>query len=317
MIKPALTVAAAVVFGLTACAPARHKTSGTEADLAALRGRLSEAEGEIAQLTQRLTLMQIIVDSHQRTLQDLGGEMAAGDMDLKAAPAVDIPETGTAPAADRTPVPVASGIEETAPVSETARVESSPGALDSGTAPPELEMTEPEMAETEQPPEAAAAPVSETVTETAASGPSPDSREAESTEPPETEEILSTPEPNPRYQAAMELFRRGDYETAGDLFEAFARQFPQNDLADNALYWSGECRYTRKDYTGALKQFRQVIENYPSGSKVPDALLKIGFTYLSLGDRESAVTYLKKVVAQYPFSTAGTKAEERLKELRE
>jgi len=123
-------------------------------------------------------------------------------------------------------------------------------------------------------------------------------------------------ETNPRYQQAMEIFRKEDYETAAPLFEAFAAEFPEDDLADNALYWAGECKYTRKKFTEAIERFKRVVTEYPSGSKVPDALLKIGFAYISLGDSDSALPYLKQVVAQYPFSSAGAKAEERLKALR-
>ena len=267
MIKPALTVAAAVIFGLSACAPARHKPSGSEVDLSAIQGKLFEAEEKIDQLTQRVTLMQIIVDSHQQTLQDLAGDSVAGDVDADLNSAYPAPETETASTSNQTSAP-AFQMEIAAPVSETT-----------------------------------------------SSAPSSEPQEVKSTQPPETGKKLTIPEPNPQYQTAMKMFRSEDYETAADLFEKFARQFPENDLADNALYWSGECRYTRKDYTGALKQFRQVIEDYPSGSKAPDALLKIGFAYLSLGDKESAIAYLKKVVAQYPFSTAGSKAEERLETL--
>lgn len=264
MIKPVLTVAAVVVFGLAACGPARHQS---ETDLLAIQRKLSESEEKIAQLTQRVTLIQIMVDSHQQALQDLAGGAAAGGMDVDTHPAPPIPETETAPAISQTSPPV-SEMEAAAPDSETAPSE-----------------------------------------------PSPEPLEVETAQHPETEEKIMAPEPNPQYQAAMEIFRGGDYEAAAGLFEKFAQQFPKDDLADNALYWSGECRYTRKDYAGALKQFRQVIEDYPSGSKVPDALLKIGFAYLSMGNKESAITYLKKVVANYPFSTAGVKAEERLKTL--
>jgi tol-pal system protein YbgF len=114
----------------------------------------------------------------------------------------------------------------------------------------------------------------------------------------------------------MEVFKSGDYESAAPLFEAFAAEFKDDDLADNALYWAGECKYARKDFSGAIQRFKQVVEEHPNGSKVPDALLKIGFAYISLGDRESATTYLKRVVAQHPFSSAGAKAEARLKTLR-
>jgi tol-pal system protein YbgF len=115
----------------------------------------------------------------------------------------------------------------------------------------------------------------------------------------------------------MEVFRSGDYESAASLFEAFAEAFAKDDLADNALYWAGECKYTKKKFTEAIKRFKRVVEEYPSGSKVPDALLKIGFAYISLGDKDSAETYLKQVVTRYPFSSAGAKAEERLKTLRQ
>lgn len=121
---------------------------------------------------------------------------------------------------------------------------------------------------------------------------------------------------HPRYRQAMDAFRKGDYQSAVPLFEAFVDDFPESDLADNALYWTGECKYSNKEFSEAIQKFQQVVEEYPSGSKVPDALLKIGFSFISLGDRESAVAYLKKVVAQYPFSSAGDKAEERLKTLR-
>ena len=88
-----------------------------------------------------------------------------------------------------------------------------------------------------------------------------------------------------------------------------------SDLADNALYWSGECRYARKEYAEAIGLFKQVLEKYPQGSKVPDALLKIGLAYISTGDKKNARVYLKKTVSQYPFTPAGTKAEKKLKQL--
>jgi tol-pal system protein YbgF len=302
MTKSALTMAAIAIFALAACAPAHHQLTGSKADLLEIQKRLDEAEKKIDQLTQRVTLIQIIVDSHQRTLQDLADVTAAGDVDVANLESVSpAPEKETASALNQTP-PAVSGTEKAPPVSETTPSEPSPEPALTETVESSEEQASPEpsLVETAQQPEAQA---------------SPEPQEAETAPSPETENRLVVAEQNPSYQEAMKVFRSGDYEAAGDLFEKFARQFPKDDLADNALYWSGECRYTRKDYTGALKQFRQVIDDYPTGSKVPDALLKIGFAYLSLGDKDSAITYLKKVVAQYPFSAAGTKAEERLQEL--
>ncbi|MBF0202446.1 MAG: tetratricopeptide repeat protein, partial [Desulfamplus sp.] len=86
-------------------------------------------------------------------------------------------------------------------------------------------------------------------------------------------------------------------------------------LAVNALYWMGECRYSLQDYTGAVSVFKGLVEKYPRGIKVPDALLKIAYSHLSLDDTDRALHYLKNLVKQYPFSSAGEKAAERLKEI--
>ena len=100
------------------------------------------------------------------------------------------------------------------------------------------------------------------------------------------------------------------------MFQSIAENYPGHDLADNALYWTGECFYALKDYKGAIKAFKKVIKNYPDGSKVPDSLLKIGYAYLSLNDPVNARSFLKKVVKQYPFTPAGTKAGEMLKKIK-
>jgi tol-pal system protein YbgF len=124
------------------------------------------------------------------------------------------------------------------------------------------------------------------------------------------------PEAEALYQKAYGTYEKHQFQAAAELFDTVAARYPNHDLADNALYWAGECRYAVKDYAGALRSFMAVIKNYASGNKAPDALLKAGMTYLVLGDKDNGVDYLKKVIKNYPFSTAATKAEERLKQLK-
>ncbi len=114
----------------------------------------------------------------------------------------------------------------------------------------------------------------------------------------------------------LEAYRAGALENATTLFEDFYKQHPQHPLADNALYWAGECQYARKRYLKAIDTFKSVLEQYPNGGKVPDALLKTGFSYLALGDKTTGRHYLQHVIRQYPFSPAGAKAEERLSVIR-
>ena len=118
-----------------------------------------------------------------------------------------------------------------------------------------------------------------------------------------------------RYNQALAIYKAKNYKKAASLFNAVAENYPGHDLADNALYWAGECLYSQKDYKGAIRAFKKVYTEYPKGSKVPDALLKTGYAYLALNDPVNAKSFLTKLVKQYPFTPAGTKAGEMLQKI--
>jgi tol-pal system protein YbgF len=291
MIKSILTtIAVTTTCAMMACAPAGN----TRSDLSLIQNQLDESNEKLEQLSQQMALIQMRVDTHQRTLQDLKSADDAGtESEIPQAEFTDAPAPpATAPAPQATlDLPEDSGV---AP----------PTALhDSST--PEVTVEVPQPSASVPLEKAAPSPQAPPVAQGNKNiQASPEDRQT------------TTDAPNPLYQKAMEVFRGGDYESAAVLFEDFVKKFPQDDLADNALYWAGECRYTKKKFSEAIQHFKRVVEEYPAGSKVPDALLKIGFAHISLGDMASAETYLKRVIAQYPFSSAGTKAEERLRTLR-
>jgi len=118
------------------------------------------------------------------------------------------------------------------------------------------------------------------------------------------------------YKKALSVYQNGNYGEAATLFSSITENYPDHNLAVNALYWSGECFYAQKNHKGAIRAFKRVLEKYPGGSKVPDSLLKIGYSYLALGDKTNAQSFLKKVVKQYPFTPAGSKAGEMLKRIK-
>lgn len=117
------------------------------------------------------------------------------------------------------------------------------------------------------------------------------------------------------YAGGLDALKAGDYPTAAAMFRAVVEGHPEHDLADNAVYWTGEIFYDQKDYKEAIRIFKRLVEIYPTQGKVPDALLKIGYSYHSLGDRENAVSYLKKVVVEHPFTDPGSKAEAMLNKI--
>jgi tol-pal system protein YbgF len=113
------------------------------------------------------------------------------------------------------------------------------------------------------------------------------------------------------YDRGYTLFNQGRFVDAEASFQRFLQANPDNELADNAQYWIGECRYSRGDLRGALSAFRQTVERYPSGNKVSDALLKAGQCLEGTGDTEGARVTYREVIRRFPGTVAATVAEER------
>lgn len=118
------------------------------------------------------------------------------------------------------------------------------------------------------------------------------------------------------YDAALELFKGGDYKSASSAFNDFLRRYPQSGYAASAQYWLGNAYYAQRDYRNAIAAQQVVVKNYPDSTKAPDALLNIATCYIELKDKVSARRALDTVLAQYPDSTAARTAKERLPSLR-
>jgi tol-pal system protein YbgF len=110
------------------------------------------------------------------------------------------------------------------------------------------------------------------------------------------------------YDAALDLFQRGDAAAAESAFRDFLRRHESSDLADNAQYWIAEGQLKRGEREAALAEFRQVVERYPTGNKVPDALLKIGRTLAELGDRALAAEVYDELIQRFPENAAAETA---------
>jgi len=114
------------------------------------------------------------------------------------------------------------------------------------------------------------------------------------------------------YNKGRVLLLERHISRARTLFSDFVKKFPDHELADNALYWLGECSYTTGNYEKAAEIFKTLVQAYPKSPKVPDALLKTGYSYISLDDVSQATHYLRQVITRYPFSPAADKAQQKL-----
>jgi len=114
------------------------------------------------------------------------------------------------------------------------------------------------------------------------------------------------------YDAALDLFKSGNYSAATASFQAFARTYPRSPLAPSAMYWAGNAQYAQKDFRNAIATQRQLLAAFPDSQKVPDALLNIASAQIELGDNGGARKTFQEIVAKYPTSEAAGKARQRL-----
>jgi tol-pal system protein YbgF len=123
--------------------------------------------------------------------------------------------------------------------------------------------------------------------------------------------------PSEAYRMAYNDYLKGNYDLAIESFKLYRRQFPDSPLADNALYWIGECHFSQKRYVEAIDDFNEVLVAYPQGDKVAAALLKKGISFMEIGKKEEALAAFKLLVSKYPLQDEAKIAQDKIKELTE
>jgi len=124
-----------------------------------------------------------------------------------------------------------------------------------------------------------------------------------------------TMSPQEAYSVAYNDYLKGNYDLAIESFKLYRQQFPESPLADNALYWIGECRYSQGKFEEAVDAFDDLILTYPQGDKAAAAHLKKGFSFDRLGRRAEALAALKLLVAKYPLEEEARIAQDKIREI--
>jgi tol-pal system protein YbgF len=114
------------------------------------------------------------------------------------------------------------------------------------------------------------------------------------------------------YDAALQLFKAGDYKAAAGALDAFVKRYPESGYAANAQYWLGNAHYALRDCKNAIAAQQVVVKNYPDSPKAADAMLNIASCHTELKDKPNAKKTLDTLVAKYPDSSAAQAAKERL-----
>ncbi len=118
------------------------------------------------------------------------------------------------------------------------------------------------------------------------------------------------------YDAALDIFRKGDFAAAQTSLQRFLQRYPKTGYMPSALFWLGNASYAVKDYKASLNQFRQMLTLAPTHVRAPEAMLAVSNVQLELKDTKAARKTLEDLIKAYPQSDAAQAAKDRLAKLR-
>lgn len=136
--------------------------------------------------------------------------------------------------------------------------------------------------------------------------------------PPPTQEPTQVPtevSPLQAYYTAYSDYIKGNYSLAIAGFRDFYEKNKNSPMADNALYWIGECYYSQGRYEDAIREFDNLITNYPKADNILAAYLKKGYALIELRRYLEAKSVLKELIQKAPLSEEAKLAEQKLKTL--
>ena len=129
-------------------------------------------------------------------------------------------------------------------------------------------------------------------------------------------EFIADPTEARDFEAALAIFRKGEFPSAQAAFADFIKRYPQSGFRSTALFWLGNAQYANRDYRGAITNFRALLAAAPDHPRAPEAVLSIANCQIELKDNAAARRTLDELVKAYPQSEAASAAKERLSRLR-
>lgn len=129
-------------------------------------------------------------------------------------------------------------------------------------------------------------------------------------------EFSAAPVEKQDFEAALALFRQGNFSGAQAGFADFLKKYPSTGYAPSVFFWLGNSQYANRSYKEAIASFRSLIARTPQNLRAPEAALSIANCQGELKDAKAARKTLEDLVQAYPESEAASAAKERLAKLR-
>ena len=129
-------------------------------------------------------------------------------------------------------------------------------------------------------------------------------------------EFTADPREKSDFDAALGVFRAGQFAQAQTAFAEFVKRYPQSGYNPSALFWLGNAQYATRNYNEAIANFRSMLSLAPEHVKAPEAVLSIANCQIELKDTRAARRTLEDLAKAYPQSEAAQAGRERLSRLR-
>lgn len=129
-------------------------------------------------------------------------------------------------------------------------------------------------------------------------------------------EFSAEPSEKRDFEAALAVFRKGDFAGSQTAFVDFLKRFPLSGYGASALFWLGNAQYATRDYKEAVTNFRSLLSLSPDHLRAPEAVLSIANCQVELKDAKAARKTLEDLLKAYPQSEAAGAAKERLARLK-
>jgi len=104
------------------------------------------------------------------------------------------------------------------------------------------------------------------------------------------------------YKLGWCLFQKGEYDPARTRFLGFADKRRDDRRAAEAVARAAECSIKLVKMQDAVADYQRLLSDYPQDALAEGALFQLGLAYLSLDDQDNAVATFLDFVKRYPES---------------
>lgn len=129
-------------------------------------------------------------------------------------------------------------------------------------------------------------------------------------------EFQADPAEKRDFEAALGVFRKGEFPGAQAAFVDFIKRYPASGYTPSAFFWLGNAQYATRDYKEAIQNFRNLLTQAPDHLRAPEAVLSIANCQVELKDTKAARKTLEDLIKAYPQSEAAAAAKQRLPRLK-